>query len=98
MNKFLKYICISKIIYILNEKQCGVTQGVAGSLVGRGVNRRQQSQCHECCSMDKCNKNLCYHLTRNMFSPKQIILMNQLTLKQVIKNILPYISTKFSIT
>ncbi|XP_060586448.1 uncharacterized protein LOC132742139, partial [Ruditapes philippinarum] len=45
-----------------DNQQCGVTQGVAGSLVGRGVNKRQQSQCHECCSMDKCNKNLCSHL------------------------------------
>ncbi|XP_060580103.1 coadhesin-like [Ruditapes philippinarum] len=46
-----------------DNQQCSVTPGAAGSLVGRGVNRRQQSQCHECCSMDKCNKNLCSHLT-----------------------------------
>ncbi|XP_060579784.1 coadhesin-like [Ruditapes philippinarum] len=46
-----------------DNQQCGVSAGAAGSLVGRGVNRRQQSQCHECCSTDKCNKNLCSHLT-----------------------------------
>ncbi|XP_060566007.1 prostate stem cell antigen-like [Ruditapes philippinarum] len=42
-----------------DNQQCGVTPG----LVGRGVDKRQQSQCHECCSTDKCNKNLCSHLT-----------------------------------
>ncbi|XP_060576396.1 coadhesin-like [Ruditapes philippinarum] len=45
-----------------DNQQCGVSAGAAGSLVGRGVNKRQQTQCHECCSMDKCNKNLCSHL------------------------------------
>ncbi|XP_053402494.1 uncharacterized protein LOC128557895 [Mercenaria mercenaria] len=44
--------------------QCGVIGGAGGTLVGRDLMERQTSDCHECCSTDKCNKNLCVHLKR----------------------------------
>ncbi|XP_045169863.2 thrombospondin-1-like [Mercenaria mercenaria] len=43
----------------IHIKQCGVTTSGPGTLIGRDVSRRQNNQCHECCSTDRCNELLC---------------------------------------
>lgn len=52
----------TKTMGCTENSQCGVTAGAAGALVGRDLDERGISACHECCSTDKCNKNLCAHL------------------------------------
>ncbi|XP_045184121.1 SCO-spondin-like isoform X2 [Mercenaria mercenaria] len=52
----------TKTLGCTDNQQCGVTGDVAGSLVGRDLSGRQEPDCHECCSTDKCNRNLCEHL------------------------------------
>ncbi|XP_053387602.1 thrombospondin-2-like isoform X2 [Mercenaria mercenaria] len=43
----------------INNQQCG---GVTGAgIVARGIKERQSSGCHECCSTDGCNSDLCKH-------------------------------------
>ncbi|XP_060552963.1 hemicentin-1-like isoform X1 [Ruditapes philippinarum] len=46
-----------------DNQLCGVSASGAGNLIGREISVRQTLDCHECCSKDKCNKNLCSHLT-----------------------------------
>ncbi|XP_053385726.1 uncharacterized protein LOC123538063 [Mercenaria mercenaria] len=43
----------------IEDQQCG---GIAGpGIVGRDLVERQSSNCHECCSTDACNFDLCKH-------------------------------------
>ncbi|XP_060580102.1 thrombospondin-1-like, partial [Ruditapes philippinarum] len=46
-----------------DNQLCGVSASGAGNLIGRQINGRQTLDCHECCSKDRCNTNLCAHLT-----------------------------------
>ena len=45
-------------------QKCGGTANTGPSLIGRDVDKRQSQKCHECCSSDTCNKNLCKHAKR----------------------------------
>ncbi|XP_053376702.1 SCO-spondin-like [Mercenaria mercenaria] len=45
-----------------NNNKCGVNNTGPGAIVGRDLEIRQTLECHECCSFDLCNKNLCIHL------------------------------------
>ncbi|XP_053387921.1 neurogenic locus notch homolog protein 1-like [Mercenaria mercenaria] len=44
------------------NKRCDAHGNIPSTIVGRGVNKRQTTNCLECCSTDHCNKHLCEHL------------------------------------
>ncbi|XP_053374248.1 uncharacterized protein LOC123532082 isoform X2 [Mercenaria mercenaria] len=44
--------------------QCGVTTKGPGTLIGRDITKRQNNECHECCSTDRCNELLCARRNR----------------------------------
>ncbi|XP_060582447.1 hemicentin-1-like [Ruditapes philippinarum] len=43
------------------SQQCGGVAGAGPGIVGRSVQKKQSSECHECCSTDSCNSLLCQH-------------------------------------
>ncbi|XP_060603771.1 thrombospondin-1-like [Ruditapes philippinarum] len=49
----------------IDKMKCGVNTSGVASLVGRDVNDKQNQFCQECCSTDKCNKNLCNYPKTN---------------------------------
>ncbi|XP_052255771.1 coadhesin-like isoform X2 [Dreissena polymorpha] len=44
-----------------NNQLCSSLAVNPHSIIGRSVQARQQYICHECCSTDRCNENLCFH-------------------------------------
>ncbi|XP_052237030.1 coadhesin-like isoform X4 [Dreissena polymorpha] len=44
-----------------NNQLCSSLALSPHSIIGRSVQTRQQYTCHECCSTDRCNENLCFH-------------------------------------
>ncbi|XP_053396187.1 hemicentin-1-like [Mercenaria mercenaria] len=44
----------------VENQQCGGLSNGAAGLVGRDISERS-TQCHECCSTDRCNNQLCFH-------------------------------------
>lgn len=67
---FLDKIETTYVSGCATSEQCSASSGVSGVLVCRNVRRdpaanpvpRQTSSCHECCSTDYCNANMCAHL------------------------------------
>ncbi|XP_060567022.1 uncharacterized protein LOC132725854 [Ruditapes philippinarum] len=46
----------------IENQKCGGTANPGPGLIGRDVRKRESETCHECCSTDNCNSNLCKHL------------------------------------
>ncbi|XP_060565047.1 hemicentin-1-like [Ruditapes philippinarum] len=44
-----------------NNQNCGSSPNIHAGIIGRDISARQLHTCHECCSIDNCNKHLCEH-------------------------------------
>ncbi|XP_053379568.1 uncharacterized protein LOC128548516 isoform X2 [Mercenaria mercenaria] len=48
----------------IDNNHCGTHRRYSPRVMGRDLQGRQTSHCHECCSTDSCNKPLCEHFKR----------------------------------